>query len=112
MALLKIVRDSGYADLIRAYQVLLDGKNIGGIRNGETKDFPVSPGEHLLSLKIDFCGSKTITFFVSEGDTVTFYAKSNVRGLKSFLALWYVLFDRHSYLLIEPAASQAHAGRT
>ena len=112
MALLKIVRDSGYADRMRAYQVLLDGKNIGGIRNGETKDFPVSEGEHLLSLKIDWCGSKTIKFFVADGDTTTFYAKSNLRGAKVFSALWYVLFDRHSYLLIEPAASQAGAGRT
>jgi hypothetical protein len=112
MALLKVVRECGYVDRLRAYQVVLDGQKIAGIRDGETKEIPVSAGEHLLSLKIDWCGSKTIKFLVADGDTATFYAKSNLGGAKVFLALWYVFFDRHSYLLIEPAASQVSAGRT
>jgi len=101
MAALTIVRDSGYADRMRAYKVILDGAVIGEIRNGETKEFRVTPGEHQLSLKIDWCGSKAIAFTAPEGDTPVFRAKSNLRGLKVMAALWFVLFDRRSCLLIE-----------
>jgi len=55
---LTVVRDSGYADRLRAYKIVLDGVVIGMIGNGETKTFPIVPGPHSLSLKIDWCGSK------------------------------------------------------
>ena len=101
MALLKIVRDSGYADRLRAYKVIVDGKTAGEIRNGETKEFPISRGQHDLLLKVDWCGSKNIQFTVADGDALTFDAKSNLRGPRLLLALWYSVFAPGSYLLIE-----------
>jgi hypothetical protein len=101
MAVLKIVRDSGYADRLRAYQVILDGVTIGEVRNDQTQQFAVTPGQHRLSLKIDWCGSKTIDFSLAGDDHATFLAKSNLRGPKLFAVLWYVIFDRNSYLLLE-----------
>ena len=101
MTLLRIVRDSGYADRLRAYKVILDGKATGEVRNGETKEFPISPGQHALSLKIDWCGSRTVEFTVAGEDALTFDAKSNLRGPKLLAAMWYVLFARSSYLRIE-----------
>jgi hypothetical protein len=101
MAILKIVRDSGYSDRLRAYQVILDGAKIGEVRDDQTQQFAISPGQHTLSLKIDWCGSKTIDFTVAGDEEIWFEAKSNLRGLKIFAALWYVIFDRHSYLLLE-----------
>jgi hypothetical protein len=101
LALLKIVRDSGYADRLRAYKVIIDGNLVGEIRDGETKEFPISNGQHDLSLKIDWCGSNTIRFTVAQGDLLTFGARSNLRGPKVLAALWYALFAQSSYLLIE-----------
>ncbi len=112
MAKLRIIRDSGYADRLRAYQVIVDSKQVGDLRDGQTKEFPVSAGQHQLSLKIDWCGSKTVLFSVAEGDTVTFHAKSSLRGAMVFAALWYALFDRHSYLTIEPEPNQLVESRT
>jgi len=101
MVSLTIVRDSGYADRIRKYKVVVDGAVVGHISNGETKEFPVSPGHHYLCMKIDWCGSKPVEFTATERDTVTFRARSNLRGFKLFSALWRVLFDRDSYILLE-----------
>jgi hypothetical protein len=101
LALLKIVRDSGYADRLRAYGVIVDGKTVGEIKDGETKEFPLSDGQHELSLKIDWCGSQTIHFTTAQGDALTFDAKSNLRGPKVMAALWYALFARSSYLYLE-----------
>jgi hypothetical protein len=39
---------------LRAYKVVVDGKTVGEIRNGETKEFPMSAGQHDVSLKIDW----------------------------------------------------------
>jgi hypothetical protein len=101
LALLRIVRDSGYADRLRAYKVIVDGKTAGEIRNGEAKEIPISGGQHDLSLKIDWCGSKTIQFTVADGDVLTFDAKSNLRGPKLLAAPWYALFAWSSYLQLE-----------
>ena len=101
MTNLTVVRDSGYADRLRAYKIVLDGAVIGTIRNGDTKTFPVLPGKHSLSLKIDWCGSKPVSFVGSDGDTLTFDAKSNLRGAKLLGALWYPLFAWNSWLLLE-----------
>ena len=57
-----IKRVTGYADKFRAYKVLLDGIEIGDIRQGESKQFPVQEGKHTLQLKIDWCTSESITF--------------------------------------------------
>lgn len=102
MAVLRLTRDSGYADRVRAYQVILDDARIGEISNGEKREFPIPPGLHHLRLKIDWCGSNTVEFAASEGDDPTmFQVKSSLRGRNVALALWYTLFDRNSYLRIE-----------
>ena len=106
MATLKIIRESDYRDLLRAYKIIVDDRQIGEIRHGQTREFPISAGQHQLALRIDWCGSKTLTFSVLEQDIVTFHAGSNLRGAKAISALWYVLFDRDSYLLIEPDSEQ------
>ena len=101
MASLTIVRDSGYTDRTRKYKVVIDGAVAGTISDGETKEFAVSPSRHLLRMKIDWCGSKPVEFTATEGDAVTFQTKSNLRGFKILAALWYLIFDRHSYILLE-----------
>ena len=95
------MRDSGYADRARKYQVVVDEAVVGQVSNGETKEFSLSPGHHEVRMKIDWCGSRPVEFTATERDTVTFRARSNLRGSKLFAALWYVIFDRNSYILLE-----------
>src|SRR5271170_1947937 len=87
MASLIIARDTGYADRIRKYKVVVDGIVVGRIANGETQEFPVTPGRHQLRMKIDWCGSKPLEFSVSEKDVLAFEAKTNLRGYNLLLAL-------------------------
>ncbi len=101
MVTLTIIRDSGYADLVRSYAVMLDDQKIGELKNAETKKFSICPGVHTLCMKIDWCSSKTLTITAIEGEALAFNVSSNFRGLQIFLSLWYVLFDRSSYLRIE-----------
>jgi hypothetical protein len=109
MTNLTIIRDSGYADRLRAYRVVVDGSEIGRIRDGETRSFLVTPGKHRLPLKIDWCGSKQVEFMAVDGVPVTFQAKSNLRGTKLAAALWHSLFAWNSWLTLEPAPCDSKA---
>lgn len=111
MALLKIVRDSGYADRVRAYKVILDGEEAGKIRDGEIKEFPISSGPHDVSLKIDWCGSNTIQFTATEGDVLTFSAKSNLRGSRIWASLWRSLFAWNTWIVLEPRDTVQRGGQ-
>ena len=101
MAAIRISRDSGYADRLRAYSVMVDGSEVGSVRDGEMKVFPVEAGEHTVRAKIDWAGSKTLTFAVGENEEAAFRVKSNLRGTRLFFALWYSTFGSSSYLLLE-----------
>ncbi|HTE58581.1 MAG TPA: hypothetical protein VK694_07640 [Verrucomicrobiae bacterium] len=70
-----IKRDSGYADSLRNYEVLVDGKKIGTIADNERKDFHVKPGMHALYLKIDYIKSNHINFKGGDGEDLSFEIK-------------------------------------
>ena len=103
-------RDSGYADRVRDYRVLLDGSEIGRIANGETESFEIVPGQHRLAIKVDWCATDAINFLAVQDQITTFNCGSNLRGANLIFALYYVLFARSKYLWLrpcEPIASHA-----
>ncbi len=101
MALLGVTLDAGYADLLRAYAVMLDGKKIGELKNGESKTFHISPCAHSISMKIDWCGSKTLQFQSIETEPTAYKVSSNLGGIKLLFGFWYILFNQSSYLATE-----------
>lgn len=94
--MIKISRDSGYADATRAYKILLDGEEIGKIKGGETRQYDVKPGNHSLQLKIDWASSRAVEF-KSNKTTVEFLCGSNLRGWRMALSLLYITFLRNDY---------------
>jgi hypothetical protein len=62
---------------LRAYKVILDGVEVGKIRDGETVDFSVSPGHHKLRIKISWTGSDVLIFNMRSDDTVVFECEPN-----------------------------------
>ena len=98
--MIRIKRDTGYADRLRAYKVVLDGNVVGEIKNGQQVEFDVAPGKHQLNLKIDWCRSNIVDFEVNQ-DNVEFECGNNLRGFKVLLAIFYVLFMRSKYIWLE-----------
>jgi hypothetical protein len=54
-------------DRRRAYRVCIDGETAGKIKPGEAQVFEISPGQHELQLKIDWCTSDRLK--IDAGDT-------------------------------------------
>ena len=68
MAKIRITRSSEWMNRARAIGVYIDGQKAGTISNGETKEFDIPAGDHVLRTKIDWCGSKDYPVSVSENE--------------------------------------------
>jgi len=99
--LIKINRQSGYADKIRKYKVIVDNDYIGTINAGETKDFEVTSGKHTIYLKIDWCRSNKLDFNVSENEVLEFDCGCSLTGWRLFINLIYITFLKNKYLWIK-----------
>ncbi|HLD18480.1 MAG TPA: hypothetical protein VJB90_00515 [Candidatus Nanoarchaeia archaeon] len=98
--MVRIKRDSGYADRIRAYKIVLDGDIVEEIKNGQQLELNVSPGRHQLYLKIDWCRSNVVDFEIN-GNAIEFECESNLRGLKILLSILYSTFLRSQYIWLK-----------
>jgi hypothetical protein len=96
VGVLRITRKrSQWKDRLRAYEVLVDGNEVGRLGNGECRDFELEPGHHTVRLKIDWTGSPERSFSVSAGETVGLHVRAT-----AVVALWRVL-SRERYLSLE-----------
>ncbi|MDT0648042.1 hypothetical protein RM545_15190 [Zunongwangia sp. F260] len=68
MSSLKIKRNSELANSVRSFQIVLDGKILDNIEDGEIKEFQIPPGKHTLRAQLDWCGSRPLHFEISEGE--------------------------------------------
>ena len=85
-AKLILSRESQFANKFRSYQVLVDNEVIGEIKDGETKNFDLPLGEHIIELKIDWCLSKAYNLNIQQNDPFTFRCGSRLKGLKNLKA--------------------------
>ena len=96
----RIIRDSGYVDRLRSYQIMLDGRSVGDIRNGGRVEFDVPPGRHQIYMKLDWCRSNVVDFEAKQG-VIQCECGSNILGWKSVIAFLYVTLLRDQYLWLE-----------
>lgn len=85
MPKITITRTKGFADALRAYNIILDGNSLGKIRAGKTLSFDVSDGSHMIAVKIDWASSEILQFRIQNNETVSFECGNNT-------TFWNVLF--------------------
>jgi hypothetical protein len=98
--MVKIKRDSRYADRIRLYKIVLDGNVIGKIKNGQQLELEVPPGKHQLHLKIDWCRSNFVDF-EANGGSIEFECGNNIRGFKILFVIFFITFLPGQYLWLK-----------
>lgn len=91
MAKIKIKRSSEYNNKMRAIKILVDGKQIGTIADGEMKEFITSEGHHKIQAKIDWCGSPEILFDINNSETKYFKIESFGQKNKFINSIYLVL---------------------
>ncbi len=81
-ATIRVTRDRARSkDRRRAYEIWVNGIQVGQVLRGETKDLSVAPGARTLRISIDFEHSREWECDLSAGDVVSFICRS--RGKKS-----------------------------
>jgi hypothetical protein len=101
MAVLRIRRSTGQIDRYRAYQIILNDRNVGKVKNDEIVELNISSSRHELYLKIDWCESDAIQFNIAEGDTVEFRTWNDLHGPTLVIGLFYSIFQRGWYMKLE-----------
>lgn len=71
MSQLIINRRSEWANRGRKIGLYLNEEKIGTIKNGETKEFQIEPGNYNLIAKIDWCGSQKHKLSLKENSQKT-----------------------------------------
>jgi hypothetical protein len=56
-----------WRDQWRVYKVIIDGRVVGGVANGESKDFALRPGKHQVRIGLDWTGSENVAVEVGAG---------------------------------------------
>lgn len=84
-----------WQDRGRSYRVLVDGKVVAQVANGEEVPVPVVSGKHIVQLKIDWCQSEPLEVNVEAGETQVLACGPNSTPL---LALLYITFFRRRYI--------------
>lgn len=103
MATLKITRSNEYANRVRNIKILLNGAEIGTIKNAETKEFPVTPGNHSLQARVDWGTSNIESFSIGDNEIRQFYIDSFARHnpIGIFATIYYITFGSGKYLRIK-----------
>ena len=76
-------------DTARRYRVLVDGKEVARLANGESCRVDLAPGRHEVEARIDWTGSEPEVVDVQLGQTITMLVRwrGNVFGRRRYLAL-------------------------
>lgn len=74
-------------DLFRKYQIIIDGKNVGYVKNNQVWTGECSEGPHSIQLKIDW----KITAAIAFESTAEFECQSPGQGWKIFSAVAKIL---------------------
>ncbi|MFJ3224597.1 hypothetical protein ACIPJS_14760 [Streptomyces sp. NPDC086783] len=70
-------RDGAYRDLLRGYEVLIDGRKVGQVRRRQRARYDVTPGPHTVRMRIDWCSSPDVKITVAAGESVTLICEPN-----------------------------------
>jgi len=92
---IRFIRTSQYADMLRTYQLRIDGRNVGTIARDDAFEVVVPAGDHLIEARIDWARSRPLAVRAAPGEAVEIEV-SNRWG--AWLALWAITFGKNSYL--------------
>ena len=102
MSHITVRRKGGFADLTRAYKILVDGVAVGAVNHDDKVSLPVLPGVRSVQLKIDWCTSPALEVNVAAGETALLDCGNSVTV---FTTILYITIWRGKYLWLRQTPS-------
>ena len=100
----RVVRRSGFADWLRRYDILVNGKYAGSIARNATFDLKVPCGKVTLEARIDWGRSAPLAIEAQPGRRAEVEVTNHWGAWHS---LWAITFGAGSYLVLRPTASSS-----
>ena len=97
-ARLTIDRVHHYRDTVRAYQVRVDGDQIGRVRDDKSETFEIQPGIHEVRVRLMWLQSPAVELRVEAGDEVRLRTGPN----GGIMQAWRIYVAPHTALFLEP----------
>ena len=72
-------RPSQWMNRVRGYKVLINGNQVGIIKNAATEEYSVEPGTNSIECKLDWCGSRTLPINLQAGETIYLKVSSGMK---------------------------------
>ena len=101
--ILSLKRNSQWANRLRAFKILIDGKMVAKIKNKESIDLDLDPGVYRIQVKIDWCKTKALNITIQPYQTVRLETGCHYRGWKlwvPFIIFYYLFISPSSYLYL------------
>ena len=102
MTVLVVRRVPSARDREYPYRVLVDGRQRAEIGDDSTVQIGLTPGEHRVSLRVKWCGSRELPVTIQPGEIVRVECRPNSKPL---LALLYITLWRNDYIALETVNS-------
>ncbi|MDR2223912.1 MAG: hypothetical protein LBE34_14425 [Flavobacteriaceae bacterium] len=104
-----IRRKKSFIERFRNFNIYLDGDKVMSVKNGEQVVLNITPGKHLIIIKIDWNTSNSIIFELKEGQTIQY--KVFVDGF--FRAFYHAIAKPNKYLVLkeEPVRDKHHGAK-
>jgi hypothetical protein len=83
MALVRIRRSEDYADSMRRYRVLIDDDEVGGVKVGQSAEFRLGPGHHIVQMAVGRHRSERVDVGGDQEDVIRLRC-----GAVTFSRLW------------------------
>ncbi|MCE3228696.1 MAG: hypothetical protein K0S32_3247 [Bacteroidetes bacterium] len=97
MSSITIIRSKEFKSSIRSIVIEVNGREIGAIKNGETRKYDLEPGNNYIKATLDrICTSNPIELELQQGQNEVLKL-SHKKGI----AILNMIFDAKNYLVLE-----------
>ena len=100
-----LIRTSQSANSGRKVEIYVDDYLKTKLANGSEKIIEVSPGQHTVLAKIDWCKSQKLTLNLEPREKKKLICGSKLVGWKKWLTLFY-LFSKNEFIYLEPYSEE------
>lgn len=97
MDAITICRKPEGVNYFRRYQIEIDGARVGSLRPGEVGHFPVAPGQHTVTARIDWCRSHPLEVTKANNTNLRLECGASVQNWR---CLFEMLFRPRQYVYI------------
>jgi hypothetical protein len=95
-----VKRDSGYADSLRQYDILIDDVVSQHVSNGRAAILEVPEGQHTIQCKIDWMLTEKIPFNAQPQNDYVFEGRNSLRGWRIALLPIYMTVLAKKYITL------------